>query len=353
MSSSCSARTRRTMSRWPRWKGWNLPMNRGRSDTADHLLGDRTSDGRSIEEGGFWHNRGELRQEALLLRSHEGVLEAVLERLHGAPLDLPNVPVLEDAVLHVRLRDRDLPDPHLRGRLDLGGDAADGQDLPADAQRTGHRHGLVALDLLERADDRGRDADRRGVALRALAAADELDVDVVVRDVLARVLLDERGDVLHGLLRDLPQPSSRDDLPAVLRLRGGDLGRDRQHDARELREAVVRDEDREAVHDPDDGALRDERLVLLAPLDHAVRDLLLEGPRDLLRADDVVRGDEGRAVFDRHVPRDADEPAELAEAERELPPPARAPLSLAEDLRDRHAVEVRDLLVLRDLLRGA
>src|SRR3990172_2392892 len=332
--SPCAARIRRPLPKRPRGTGWPRPTNRGRSPgTRAHLLRDRPSD-RPIEQAGLRHDRRELHQEALLLRPDEGVLQDLLERLDRADLDPPDVAVLEEDVLHVRLRDDDLADPHLRGGLDLGGDAAHGEHLPADAERAGHR-----------------DADRRGVPLRALSGTDELDVDVMVRDVFARVSLDQRGHVLHRLLRELPEAPRRDDLAALLRLRGRDLRRDREDEAGELREAVVCREDRESIDDADDRALRDERAILLPPLDESVRDLLLEGPRRALRVHDVLREDQRRAHFHGDVPGDADEASELAQPQGELPPPSRAPLRLSQDLADREAVEMGDLLVLGDLLR--
>src|SRR5436309_15324985 len=63
-------------------------------------------------------DRCELPDEALLLRpANEGVLEDLLQVLDGDDLDLPDVPVLQEDVLHVRLRDQDLEDAHLRGGL--------------------------------------------------------------------------------------------------------------------------------------------------------------------------------------------------------------------------------------------
>src|SRR2546422_2278727 len=143
----------------------------------------------SREARGLRHNRGELREEALRLRTaHEGVLEDLLQVLRGDDLDLPDVPVLDEDVLHVRLRDQDLLDPHLCGGLDLRGDAADGEDLAPDAEGPRHRDALVHLDALKGADHGGRDGDRRAVPPGPPPAPDEPDVDVVVREVLAPVL---------------------------------------------------------------------------------------------------------------------------------------------------------------------
>src|SRR5206468_11386940 len=96
--------------------------------------------------------------------------------------------------------------------------------------------------------------------------------------------------------------------------------------------------------------LGEERLVLLAPLDDAVRGLLLEGPRDLLRLDNVGRRREGSPLFLSDVAGDTDQPAKLSQSERELPAATGPPLCFPEDLEDRPAIEVRDLLVLRCLL---
>src|SRR5437773_6734193 len=378
ISSSCFARIRFAIARWPLWNGWKRPMNRARlsvivvltdelvqvlafqgevlpavdapgvvhlriqggvkleAGIADEVVVGRlvlhahtlrlvwgrarnAGPGHPRERRRLRHDRGELRDEALLLRpADEGVLEDLLQVLHGDDLDLPDVPVLQEDVLHVRLRDQDLQDPHLRGGLDLRRDAADREDLPPDAEGPRHRDALVHLNALQGANHGGGDGDRRAVPLRALPAPDELDVDVVVRHVLARVLLDQRGDVLDGLLRDVPNPARRADLPAPLHLGRGHLRRDREDDPAELGHRGVPAVHRESVHDARDGALRDERLVLLPALDDPVRDLLLEGPCDPLPANDVGRGHEGRALLLGDVPRHADEPAKLAEPEGEL-----------------------------------
>src|SRR3990172_858093 len=234
ISSSWFSRTFRTIARWPLWNGWNLPMRSARlvlipavlekvvqvlagdgqvlpavdaagvvplrrergveleAGESDELVLDRlvlhpTNPQRSVRDRapgpargrrGLRDDRRELPEQALLLR----------------PADQGVLADLQEDILHVRRGDEDLPDPHLGGRLDLRGHPADGEDLPADAQGPRHRDALVHLDALEGADHRRRDGDGRAVPLRALPGADELDVDVVVRDVLARVLLDQGRD---------------------------------------------------------------------------------------------------------------------------------------------------------------
>src|SRR6266700_1131670 len=307
---------------------------------------------------GAWLVRGHLGDEGReladqpgLLRAHEGLFENLAQRVNRDDLDLSLVLVLEQDVFEVRSRNHDLLDPEFRGCLDLRRDAADGQDLPADAQRAGHRDRLAYRDFLEGADHRRGDGDRGAVALRALPGADELHVDVMIRDVFARVLLDQGGDVLDGLLRDLPESARGDDPSALLRLGRRDLRRDWEDDPAELRDRVVADEHREAVHHAHDRAFRDERLVLLAAFNHAVRDLLFEGPCDALRVEDVLRRDEWRALFLRDIARDPNEAAELAQPEGELAAPTRPALRLSQDLEDGRAVEMGDLAILRDLLR--
>src|SRR3989441_1245663 len=238
----------------------------------------------------------------------------------------------------------------LRRGLDLRGHAADGEDLSADTQGTGHRNGLVDRYLFQGADDGRRHRDGCAVAFGAFPGADELDMDVVVRDVFARVLLDQRGDILDGLLRDFSEAARRDNAASLFRLSGSDFRGDRQHDATKLRDRVVADQDREAIDHANDSAFRDERLILLAPLDHPVRDLLFERPRDPLRVHDVLRRDERRRLFLRDVARHSDETTELAQSQRQLTAAAGPPLRLPQDLEDRGAIEVRNLPVFCHLL---
>src|SRR6266508_611107 len=304
-----------------------------------------------LVRGHLGDERRELADQPGLLRADEGLFEHLAQRVNRDDLDLPLVLVLEEGVFEVRSRDHDLLDPAFRGRFDLRRDAADGQDLPADAQRAGQCDRLADGDFLEGADDGRGDGDRGAVAFRALPGADELHVDVMIRDVFARVLLNQGGDVLDGLLRDLAESAGRDDPSALLRLGRRDLRRDWEDDPAELRDRVVADEHREAVHHAHDRAFRDEGLVLLAAFDHAVRDLLFKGPRDGLRVEDVLRRDERRALFLRDVALDPNEAAELAQPEGELAAPTRAALRLSQDLEDGRAVEMGDLAILRDLLR--
>src|SRR6266567_3634332 len=349
MISSCVSRIRRTVARWPRWNGWNRPMKKALPLTPHPLRGSarctgtRASgtcgsarSGRPLARGPgpdsarsrAWLVRGHLGDESRkladqpgLLRADEGLFEHLAQRVNRDDLDLSLVFVLEQDVFEVRSGNHDLLDPEFRGRLDLRRDAADGQDLPADAQRARHRDRLADRDFLEGADHRRGDGDRGAVALRPFPRADELHVDVMIRDVFARVLLDQGGDVLDGLFRDLPEAARGDDPSALLRLGRRDLRRDWEDDPAELRDRVVADEHREAVHHPHDRAFRDERLVLLAAFNHSVCDLLFEGPRDALCVEDVLRRDERRALFLRDVARDPNEAAELAQPEGELAAP--------------------------------
>src|SRR3989442_1513481 len=155
MTSSCFSRIRFAVARWPLWKGWNRPMNRARlafipvvpeelvqvfaldgevlaavdaprvvqlriergveleARVADEIVfeglvlhgpasaileGRRPRDTGprdARERRGLRDNRGELREEALLLRApDEGVLQDLLEVLHGHDFNLPHVPVL-------------------------------------------------------------------------------------------------------------------------------------------------------------------------------------------------------------------------------------------------------------------
>src|SRR6266513_2950836 len=304
----------------------------------ERSVGDRGWTG--FFRGQLRHEGRELADEPGLLRAHERLLEDFAQGVDGDDLDLPLILVLEQDVLHVRPGNDDSPDPEFRRGLDLRGHAADGQNLPADAQGSRHRDALVHGDFLEGADDGRRDGDRGAVAFGPLAGADELDMDVVVRDVLARVLLDEGRDVLDRFLRDLPESPRGDDSPALLRLRGRHLRGDR----------VIADQDREAVYHAHDGAFRDERLVLLPPFDHPVRDLLLEGTGDAFRVEHMLRGHEGRRLFLGDVPGDADQAAQLPESEGQLSAATRPALRLPEDLQDRRAIKVWDLAVLRHLL---
>src|SRR6059036_477073 len=176
-------------------------------------------------------------------------------------------------------------------------------------------------------------------------------MDVVVRDVFARVLLDQRGDVLDGLLRDFSEATRRDDAASLLRLRRGYFRRDGQHDSAELGDRIVADQHREAIDHTDDRAFCDERLIFLAPFDHPVRDLLFEGSSDPLRVHDVLRRDERRGLFLRDVASHSDESAELAQPQRQLTAPAGPPLGLPQYLEDRAPIEVRNLPVFCDLLR--
>src|SRR3990172_2600841 len=326
MISAFVSRIFRTIARWPLWNGWERPMNRALPPLIPpppRSVGDR----RGPLVGAHLRDEGrELADQPGLLRAHKEVVQDLAQRVDGHDLDLPYVLVLQEDIPHVRPRDDYLYDPHLRGGFDLRRHASNGQNLPADTQGAGHRDALVHGDLLEGADDRRGDGDRRAVPFRALTRSDELDVDVVVRDVLARILLDQGGDVLDGFLRDLPEASGRDDPTALLRLRGGRLCRARQDDAAEFRDGVVPDEDGGPVHHPDDMSFRDEGLVLLSALDHPVRDLLFEGACDPLRVQDVLRKDEGRALFLRDVPRDPDQASELTQSEGQLPSTPGAPL---------------------------
>ena len=65
----------------------------------------------------------------------------------------------------------------------------------------------------------------------------------------------------------------------------------------------------------------------------------------------MLRRHEGRPLFLRDVPRDADQSAQLAKAQGELSTAAGPSLGLPEDFQDCRAVEVRDLPIFRDLLR--
>src|SRR5439155_23369215 len=140
-------------------------------------------------------------------RAHERLLEHFAQGVDGYDLDLPLVLVLEQDVLHVRPGNDDSPNSEFRGGLDLRGHAADRQDLAADAQGSRHRNALIHRDLLEGADDGRRDGERRAVAFRPLAGTDELNMDAVVRDVLARVPLDDGSELLDRFFVNLPWSS--------------------------------------------------------------------------------------------------------------------------------------------------
>src|SRR3989442_464809 len=295
-------------------------------------------------------HRREVANEPGFLGTHERLFQDLTQRVHGDDLDLPLVTIFQEDVFQVGAGNDDLPDPQFRRGLDLRGHTADREDLAADAQRARHRDGLGDRNLFEGADDGRRDRDRRAVVVDPLARADELDMDVVVGDVLAGVLLDEGRDVLDRLFRDVPQANRGNDAPTLFRLSRRHFGGDGQDDATEFRHRVVADEDRQAVDHADDRAFRDERLILLAAFDHAVGDLLLERPRDPLRVQDMLRGDEGRRLFLGDVAGDADEPSEFAEPQGQLTPAACSALCLPQDFEHRGPVEVRNLPVLRDLL---
>src|SRR2546428_586279 len=303
MISSFDSRIRFTVARWPRWNGWNRPMKNARPVTCRPPRGSGRCTG---------------------IRASRTCGSGRIGR-----------PPRKGALGRV---------------LDLRGHAAGGEDLSADTQGTGHRNGLVDRFLFQGADDGRRHRDGCAVAFGAFPGADELDMDVVVRDVFARVLLDQRGDILDGLLRDFSEAARRDNAASLFRLSGSDFRGDRQHDATKLRDRVVADQDREAIDHANDSAFRDERLILLAPLDHPVRDLLFERPRDPLRVHDVLRRDERRRLFLRDVARHSDETTELAQSQRQLTAAAGPPLRLPQDLEDRGAIEVRNLPVFCHLL---
>src|SRR3989442_1122560 len=295
--------------------------------------------------------RDEFADEPGLLRTHERLLEDLAQRVHRDDLDLALVAILQEDILHVRAWNHDSLNAEFRCGLNLRGHTADGEDLPANAQGARHRNALVDGDLFQGADDGGRHRDGRAIALGAFPGTDELDVDVVVGDVFARVLLDEGGDVLDRLLGDFSEAARRDNAASLFRLRGSDFCGDGEHDATELRDRIVADQHREPIDHADDSAFRDERLILLAPLDHPVRDLLFERPCDPLRVYDMLCGDERRRLFLRNVPCHSDEAAELAQPQRQLTAAAGSALGLPQDLQDRAPVEVRNLPVLGDLLR--
>src|SRR5947209_20633584 len=109
--------------------------------------------------------------------------------------------------------------------------SADVEDHSVDAQAAGPHQALVDRYIFQVADDSRRHRDGCAVAFGAFPRADELDMDVMVRDVFARVLLDQRGDILDGLLRDFSEAARRDNAASLFRLRGSDFRGDRLHDS--------------------------------------------------------------------------------------------------------------------------
>ena len=175
-------------------------------------------------------------------------------------------------------------------------------------------------------------------------------MDVAVGQVGHGVLLDDRGDVVHGLLGDVAQLTGGDDASGLPVLGRGDLRRQGHDHSGHLGHVVAVGQHGESVDHSDSGTLVEEQLVPLEGADLLVGDLLLQAASGVPCEKDVVPRYERRVPLLGHVSRDADETSELPHPEGELALPSGTALGLSEDLPDRVLVEVGDLPVLPDLL---
>ena len=143
-------------------------------------------------------------------------------------------------VLVVLLRDDERPDARLLRAVRLFKDASDGTHAAGERDFARDRDVLPERLLRHGADERREDRRARARAVD-VAAADDVDVHVVVVDALARQMAQHGGRVEYGVLRHAARRLVEAHLSLALFLGGEDDGLDLDDGAKESRDAEPED----------------------------------------------------------------------------------------------------------------
>ena len=125
-------------------------------------------------------------------------------------------------------------------------------------------------------------------------------------------------------------------------MRRGDEGFDGKHDATEIRKPGVGTEHSQTVDAAHALTAVDQHGVVLAALDHAVGDLLLERFGDVACTEHVFGRGQRRTGLDGQVASDANQPTEFTKAQGKFAPSASTALGLAENDGHGTLIEVRN-----------
>ena len=169
----------------------------------------------------------------------------------------------------------------------------------------------------------------------------KLNVNIVVRDVLAREFLDDGADVGYAFFRQVGETTGGVNLSTTA-LRRGDEGFDGKHDATEIGETGIGAEDCKAVHATHALAAVDQHGVVLATFDHAISDLLLKWLGDVACAEHMLGRGQRCTGFHGQITSDANQTTEFTEAQGKFASAAGTALCFSKDDGHSTLVEVRD-----------
>ena len=170
---------------------------------------------------------------------------------------------------------------------------------------------------------------------------DELNVNVIIRNVFAGQLLDDGTDICDAFFGHIRQTTGGK-YTAGLGVGRRHKGFDREHDSTEIRHPTVGTENRQSVDAPNALTTVHQQRVIEAMFNHAIGYLLFKWASDSTSTEDMLaRGDAG-VLFASKVACNANQSTQFTKTQSEFTTATRSSLGLTQNDLDRGAIKMRN-----------